>query len=67
MAVIATTRTGRVRGREKDGVLLFAGIPYEAAPVGGRRFRAPTPHFDATSATVEDPDGEERTAREGLR
>jgi para-nitrobenzyl esterase len=32
-----------VRGREKNGVLLFAGIPYAAPPVGERRFRAPEP------------------------
>lgn len=44
MAVIATTRSGRVQGREKDGVLLFAGIPYVAPPVAERRFRAPADH-----------------------
>ncbi|MYD96641.1 MAG: carboxylesterase/lipase family protein [Gammaproteobacteria bacterium] len=44
MGVNATTRTGRVQGREKDGVLLFAGIPYAAPPVAGRRFRAPAAH-----------------------
>ena len=35
---------GRLRGREKDGVLLFAGIPYAAPPTGRRRFRAAAPH-----------------------
>ena len=44
MAAIATTRAGRVQGREKDGVLLFAGIPYAAPPTGGRRFKAAVPH-----------------------
>jgi para-nitrobenzyl esterase len=38
------TTTGRVEGREKDGVLLFAGIPYAAPPIGPRRFRPPEPH-----------------------
>ena len=44
MAVVTTTRSGPVQGREKDGVLLFAGIPYAAPPVGSRRFRAALPH-----------------------
>jgi para-nitrobenzyl esterase len=37
----ATTSSGEVRGREKNGALLFAGIPYAAPPVGERRFRPP--------------------------
>ncbi|HEU4430985.1 MAG TPA: carboxylesterase family protein, partial [Myxococcota bacterium] len=44
--LIASTRSGPVRGREKNGVLLFAGIPYAAPPVGERRFRAPEPPDD---------------------
>jgi para-nitrobenzyl esterase len=44
MAVIADTTTGRIAGRDKDGLLLFAGVPFAAAPVGERRFRAPEPH-----------------------
>ncbi len=36
---IAKTLSGEVRGREKNGVLLFAGIPYAAPPIGERRFR----------------------------
>lgn len=40
----ATTTAGEVTGREKDGALLFAGIPYAAPPVGTRRFRPPEPH-----------------------
>ena len=43
-APIATTKAGRVEGREKDGVLLFAGIPYATPPVGELRFRAVQPH-----------------------
>ena len=44
MTMIANTQSGQLRGREKDGVLLFAGIPYAAPPVDGRRFRAAAPH-----------------------
>jgi len=42
----AMTRTtqGEIQGREKEGVLLFAGIPYAAPPTERRRFRAPQPH-----------------------
>ena len=41
---IAQTTYGPVQGQEKEGVLLFAGIPYAAPPTGSRRFRAPEPH-----------------------
>ena len=43
-STIAKTSQGEVQGREKEGVLLFAGIPYAAPPTGPRRFRAPEPH-----------------------
>lgn len=43
MDVIATTHQGRVRGRVRDGVATFLGIPYAAAPFGVHRFRAPAP------------------------
>lgn len=44
MSIVAETTQGQVRGREKGGVLLFAGIPYAAPPTGPRRFRPPEPH-----------------------
>ena len=44
MAVVARTQQGEVEGREKNGALLFAGIPYAAPPVGARRFLPPEPH-----------------------
>jgi para-nitrobenzyl esterase len=44
MNTIATTTKGRVEGREKEGVALFAGIPYVAPVVGELRFQAPRPH-----------------------
>ena len=44
MTVIAETRSGRVQGRERDGILLFAGVPYAAPPTGSRRFRGAVPH-----------------------
>jgi para-nitrobenzyl esterase len=44
MGVIVDTTHGRLAGREKDGVLRFAGIPYAAPPVGDLRFAPPAPH-----------------------
>jgi para-nitrobenzyl esterase len=41
---ITKTEYGEVQGREKEGVLLFGGIPYAAPPTGARRFRGPAPH-----------------------
>lgn len=43
MDAIATTHRGRVRGRVRDGIATFLGIPYAAAPFGAHRFRAPAP------------------------
>ena len=40
----ANTTYGPVLGRAKQGALLFAGLPYAAAPVGPLRFRAAQPH-----------------------
>jgi para-nitrobenzyl esterase len=44
MSLVGRTQQGEVEGREKDGAVLFAGIPYAAPPLGARRFRAPEPH-----------------------
>ncbi len=38
------TTSGPIQGRKKDDVLLFAGVPYAAPPVGNLRFKAPQPH-----------------------
>jgi len=38
---IVETRSGRVEGFARDGVLVFRGIPYAQPPVGPLRFRAP--------------------------
>ncbi|MCB1691411.1 MAG: carboxylesterase/lipase family protein [Pseudomonadales bacterium] len=43
MSLTVQTTYGPVEGRDKDGVFLFAGIPYAAPPVGSRRFKAPEP------------------------
>jgi len=44
MTVIADTRAGKIAGRQKEGVLLFAGVPFAAPPIGERRLRPPEPH-----------------------
>lgn len=37
------TTSGAVRGRREQGLLVWRGVPFAAAPVGPRRFRAPVP------------------------
>ncbi|MFC7757637.1 carboxylesterase/lipase family protein [Catellatospora bangladeshensis] len=41
--VVVGTGSGRVRGRISDGVAVFLGIPYAAAPFGEHRFAPPAP------------------------
>lgn len=43
MSLVVDTAHGPVEGRDKDGVLLFSGIPYAAPPTGDLRFKAPQP------------------------
>ncbi len=44
MAIIVETSHGKLGGVDADdGVVVFRGIPYVAAPVGGFRFRSPQP------------------------
>ncbi len=45
-ASVKTTH-GPVRGYRQDGLSIFKGVRYGAAPVGPLRFQPPaTPHFD---------------------
>lgn len=43
-APLARTSLGALRGVVSDGVCVFRGVPYAAAPVGDRRFAPPQPH-----------------------
>ena len=38
------TLSGPIRGRRKEDVYLFSGIPYAAAPIDDLRFKPPQPH-----------------------
>jgi carboxylesterase type B len=41
--VVVATENGRLRGAGSDGVTVFKGIPFAAAPAGVLRFKAPAP------------------------
>lgn len=41
--MIVQTLSGTVEGADLNGVHVFRGIPYAAAPVGNRRFKPPAP------------------------
>jgi para-nitrobenzyl esterase len=41
---VVRTRSGPVVGLSEDGLAVFRGIPYAAAPFGERRFLGPLPH-----------------------
>jgi carboxylesterase type B len=43
MEPIVGTAQGKVRGRSRDGVAAFLGIPYAQAPFGANRFAPPRP------------------------
>jgi len=41
MSAIVSTRYGRLEGEEQDGLTVFKGVPFAAAPAGVRRWLAP--------------------------
>ena len=41
---VVTTTSGAVRGPRYGDMAVYRGIPYAAAPIGKRRWRAPEPH-----------------------
>ena len=49
MQLITDTEQGPVKGREREGVILFAGIPYASPPIGNLRFAPPTPADQRTN------------------
>jgi para-nitrobenzyl esterase len=44
MSVIADTTSGKIAGRHSHDILLFAGVPFAAPPVGELRFKSPVSH-----------------------
>src|SRR5690349_16622315 len=43
MDPIVNTRQGKLRGCVVDGIIVFKGVPYAAAPFGAHRLRPPQP------------------------
>jgi para-nitrobenzyl esterase len=41
MSAIANTSYGKLEGAEENGLLVFKGVPFAAAPIGNRRWLAP--------------------------
>ncbi len=44
MGLMVKTDKGEIRGSEEEGLLVFRGIPYAAAPTGELRWQPPQPH-----------------------
>ena len=44
MVAMVVTDKGEIRGSEEDGLLVFRGVPYAAAPTGELRWQPPHPH-----------------------
>ncbi len=40
---IVTTKTGKVRGYERNGLVEYLGIPFAEPPVGALRFKRAVP------------------------
>ena len=40
---VVAVQSGNLEGEQHDGIRVFKGIPYAAAPVGELRWRAPSP------------------------
>jgi para-nitrobenzyl esterase len=41
MSAIVSTRWGKLEGDQQDGLFVFKGVPFAAAPDGSRRWLAP--------------------------
>jgi len=39
---IVTTKAGKIVGEEREGLYIFRGVPYAAAPLGDKRWLPPT-------------------------
>ncbi len=65
--LVIRARGGEARGYPDGGVFAWKGMPYAAAPVGERRFRAPQPaqSWDGGCATVVSSGRSRRKAESG--